>query len=30
VQVAGDDTVRGQYSINYDGYPYNRVAPNYI
>ena len=30
VQVAGDDTVRGQYSIGYDGYPYNRVAPNYI
>jgi len=30
VQVAGDDTVRGQYSINYDGYPYNRTAPNYI
>ena len=30
VQVAGDDTVRGQYSIDYDGYPYNRVAPNYV
>jgi hypothetical protein len=30
VQVAGDDTVRGEYSINYDGYPYNRTAPNYI
>ena len=30
VQVAGDDTVIGQYSINYDGYPYNRTAPNYI
>ena len=30
VQVAGDDTVRGQYSIDYDGYPYNRVAPNYL
>ena len=30
VQVAGDDTVVGQYSIDYDGYPYNRVAPNYI
>ena len=30
VQVAGDDTVRGQYSIDYDGYPYNRVASNYI
>ena len=30
VQVAGDDTVVGQYSINYDGYPYNRTAPNYI
>jgi hypothetical protein len=30
VQVAGDDTVAGQYSINYDGYPYNRIAPNYI
>ena len=26
VQVAGDDTVRGQYSINYDGYPYNRKS----
>jgi len=30
VQVAGDDTRVGQYSIDYDGYPYNRVAPNYI
>ena len=30
VQVAGDDTQGGQYSINYDGYPYNRIAPNYI
>ena len=30
VQVAGDDTVVGQYSINYNGYPYNRTAPNYI
>ena len=30
VQVAGDDTVIGQYSIDYDGYPYNRTAPNYI
>ena len=30
VQVAGDDTQVGQYSIDYDGYPYNRVAPNYI
>ena len=30
VQVAGDDTLVGQYSIDYDGYPYNRVAPNYI
>lgn len=30
VQVAGDDTVIGQYSINYDGYPYNRTQPNYI
>ena len=30
VQVAGDDTVAGQYSIDYDGYPYNRAAPNYI
>ena len=30
VQVAGDDTVVGQYSINYDGYPYNRTRPNYI
>ncbi len=30
VQVAGDDTVVGQYSINYDGYPYNRTQPNYI
>ena len=29
IQVAGDDTVAGQYSINYGGY-YNRVAPNYI
>ena len=29
VQVAGDDTVAGQYSINY-GDSYNRVAPNYI
>ena len=29
VQVAGDDTVVGQYSINYGG-SYNRVAPNYI
>ena len=29
VQVAGDDTVAGQYSINYGG-SYNRVAPNYI
>ena len=30
VQVAGDDTLVGQYSIDYAGYPYNRVAPNYI
>ena len=30
VQVAGDDTAVGQYSINYDGYPYNRTQPNYI
>ncbi len=30
VQVAGDDTVVGRYSINYDGYPYNRIQPNYI
>ena len=30
VQVAGDDTAVGQYSINYDGYPYNRTRPNYI
>jgi hypothetical protein len=30
VQVAGDDTVIGQYSINYDGHPYNRTQPNYI
>ena len=30
VQVAGDDTVVGQYSIDYDGYPYNRTAPNYV
>ena len=30
VQVAGDDTRVGQYSIDYDGYPYNRTAPNYI
>ena len=29
VQVAGDDTVVGQYSINYGG-SYDRVAPNYI
>jgi hypothetical protein len=29
IQVAGDDTVVGQYSINY-GSSYNRVAPNYI
>jgi len=29
VQVAGDDTVAGRYSINYGG-SYNRVAPNYI
>ena len=30
VQVAGDDTQVGQYSIDYDGYPYDRVSPNYI
>ena len=30
VQVAGDDTQVGQYSINYGGYPYNRTAQNYI
>ena len=30
VQVAGDDTHAGQYSINYDGYPYDRTVPNYI
>ena len=30
VQVAGDDTQVGQYSINYDGYPYNRISPNYV
>jgi hypothetical protein len=30
VQVAGDDTQVGQYSIDYDGYPYNRVSPNYV
>ena len=30
VQVAGDDTQAGQYSLNYEGYPYNRTAPNYI
>lgn len=30
VQVAGDDTVVGQYSIDYDGYPYNRIVSNYI
>ena len=30
VQVAGDDTQVGQYSINYDGYLYNRTSPNYI
>ena len=30
VQVAGDDTQIGQYSINYGSYPYNRTAPNYI
>jgi len=29
VQVAGDDTVAGRYSINYGG-SYNRTAPNYI
>ena len=29
VQVAGNDTVVGQYSLNYDGYSYNRIAPNY-
>jgi hypothetical protein len=25
VQVAGDDTVRGEYATNNDGYPYNRI-----
>jgi len=30
VQVAGDDTVVGQYSISYDGYPYNRTQSNHI
>ena len=29
VQVAGDDTVIGRYSLNYEGY-YNRTQPNYI
>jgi hypothetical protein len=29
VQVAGDDTVVGRYSLNYEGY-YNRTQPNYI
>jgi len=26
VQVAGDDTVRGQYSIDNDGFPFNRIT----
>ena len=30
VQVAGDDTVRGQYAIDNNGYPYNRIQNNYI
>ena len=30
VQVAGDDTQVGQYSLDYDGYSYNRTASNYI
>ena len=29
IQVAGDDTVIGRYSLNYEGY-YNRTQPNYI
>ena len=29
VQVAGDDTVAGFYSNDYDGYPYNRTSPNF-
>jgi len=29
VQVAGDDTVAGFYSNDYDGYPYNRTTPNF-
>ena len=29
VQVAGDDTVAGFYSLDYDGYPYNRTTPNF-
>jgi len=28
IQVAGDDTQIGQYSINYGGYPYNRITTN--
>ena len=30
VQVAGDDTEVGQYSIDNGGYPYNRVVNNFI
>ena len=29
VQVAGDDTIRGEYAMNNEGYPYNRVVNNY-
>tara|TARA_Y100000004_G_scaffold157365_1_gene183037 strand:- start:230 stop:856 length:627 start_codon:yes stop_codon:yes gene_type:complete len=28
VQVAGDDTIRGQFSIDNNGYPYNRITSN--
>lgn len=28
VQVAGDDTIRGEYAMNNEGYPYNRVVNN--
>ena len=30
VQVAGDDTVRGEYAMNNQGYAYNRVSTNGI
>lgn len=29
VQGAGDDTIRGEYAMNNEGYPYNRVVNNY-